>query len=123
MGACSTRSPALSVEVRQLPEHAPCCERDLHGPGEPPLFEDSDVSVLVKHRGHGPAGIAGSVHTLPHHPFDVVGWDGCLYPYFVARKTDYHHGPQPGAYERSAGVESSDELAVMVDTFQPPAAR
>jgi homogentisate 1,2-dioxygenase len=21
------------------------------------------------------------VHVLPEHPFDVVGWDGCLYPY------------------------------------------
>ena len=23
----------------------------------------------------------GSVHVLPFHPLDVVGWDGCLYPY------------------------------------------
>ncbi len=183
----------------QLLEHAPYCERDLHGPGEPPLIEDSHVDVLIKHRSIGTAGIAGSVHTLPHHPFDVVGWDGCLYPYtfniadfepitgrvhqpppahqvfeghnfvicnFVPRKADYHplsipvpyyhsnvdsdevmfycrgdyaarkgsgigpgsvslhpgghsHGPQPGAYERSVGVESFDELAVMVDTFRP----
>jgi homogentisate 1,2-dioxygenase len=29
------------------------------------------------------------------------------------------HGPQPGAVERSLGVESVDELAVMVDTFRP----
>ena len=29
------------------------------------------------------------------------------------------HGPQPGAYERSIGAESFDELAVMVDTFRP----
>ena len=21
------------------------------------------------------------MHVVPHHPFDVVGWDGCLYPY------------------------------------------
>jgi homogentisate 1,2-dioxygenase len=25
--------------------------------------------------------LAGSVHVVPEHPFDVVGWDGCLYPY------------------------------------------
>lgn len=31
----------------------------------------------------------------------------------------YPHGPQPGAYERSIGVEFFDELAVMVDTFRP----
>ena len=27
------------------------------------------------------AGSSGTVHTLPFHPLDVVGWDGCLYPY------------------------------------------
>ena len=29
------------------------------------------------------------------------------------------HGPQPGAVEASLGVESTDETAVMVDTFHP----
>jgi homogentisate 1,2-dioxygenase len=29
------------------------------------------------------------------------------------------HGPQPGAAEASIGKEFFDELAVMVDTFQP----
>ena len=29
----------------------------------------------------GPSGIVGTVHTHPYHPLDVVGWDGCLYPY------------------------------------------
>jgi len=29
------------------------------------------------------------------------------------------HGPQPGATEKSIGVEYFDELAVMVDTFRP----
>jgi homogentisate 1,2-dioxygenase len=65
----------------QLLEHAPYCERDLHGPGEPLLAAGTDVEVYVKHRGTGPSGLAGSVHVVPHHPFDVVGWDGCLYPY------------------------------------------
>ena len=37
--------------------------------------------MLVKHRGNGPAGIVGSRMTYATHPFDVVGWDGCLYPY------------------------------------------
>jgi homogentisate 1,2-dioxygenase len=31
----------------------------------------------------------------------------------------HSHGPQPGAVERSLGVEAFDELAVMVDTFRP----
>jgi homogentisate 1,2-dioxygenase len=63
----------------QLLEHAPYCERDLHGPGEPHLVEGSDVEVLVKHRAGGQ--IVGSRLTYATHPFDVVGWDGCLYPY------------------------------------------
>ena len=29
------------------------------------------------------------------------------------------HGPHPGAVEKSIGKESTDELAVMVDTFKP----
>ncbi len=65
----------------QLLEHAPYCERDLRGPGEPEVRDGSDVEVFVKHRGSGPAGLSGSVHVVPRHPFDVIGWDGCLYPY------------------------------------------
>ncbi len=192
----------------QLLEHAPYCERDLRGPEGPLLAEDigaeagAHTDVFIKHRGTGPGssgGIVGTVYTYPYHPFDVVGWDGCLYPYvfnvadfepitgrvhqpppvhqvfeghnfvvcnFVPRKVDYHplsipvpyyhsnvdsdevmfyvdgdyearkgsgigkgsislhpgghaHGPQPGATEKSIGVEYFDELAVMVDTFRP----
>ena len=68
----------------QLLEHAPYCERDLYGPDEPFLVEGDDVEVLVKHRGSGSAsqgGLVGSRMTYATHPFDVVGWDGCLYPY------------------------------------------
>jgi homogentisate 1,2-dioxygenase len=155
--------------------------------------DGEDVEVLVQHRR------GWTRHVYAHHPFDVVGWDGCLYPWafsihdfepitgrvhqpppvhqtfqgpnfvicsFVPRKVDYHplsipvpynhhnvdsdevlfytggnyearkgsgigqgsislhpsgftHGPQPGAVERSIGVEYFDELAVMVDTFRP----
>ncbi len=63
----------------QLLEHAPYCERDLQGPKEPFLAEGSDVDVLVKHRTS--VGIVGTRMTYATHPFDVVGWDGCLYPY------------------------------------------
>jgi homogentisate 1,2-dioxygenase len=65
----------------QLLEHAPYCERDLYGPDEPLLVDGEDVEVLVKHRGNGPSGLVGSRMTYATHPFDVVGWDGCLYPY------------------------------------------
>jgi homogentisate 1,2-dioxygenase len=64
----------------QFLEHSPYCERDLHAPVEPLQVDQSDVELLVKHRG--PTGApAGTRWVLPHHPFDVVGWDGCLYPY------------------------------------------
>jgi homogentisate 1,2-dioxygenase len=70
----------------QFLEHAPYCERDLRLPtyvASTGSASDTstDVEVYLKHRGNGPGGLAGSVHVLPHHPFDVVGWDGCLYPY------------------------------------------
>jgi homogentisate 1,2-dioxygenase len=65
----------------QFLEHAPYCERDLRGPGAAVVVDDTDVEVYVKHRGRGPGGLAGTVHVSPRHPFDVVGWDGCLYPY------------------------------------------
>jgi homogentisate 1,2-dioxygenase len=31
----------------------------------------------------------------------------------------FTHGPQPGSVEASLGAESTDELAVMIDTFAP----
>ncbi|WP_026402693.1 homogentisate 1,2-dioxygenase [Actinomadura rifamycini] len=63
----------------QFLEHAPYCERDLHGPGEPLLADGTDVEVLVKHRTS--RGVTGTRMVYARHPFDVVGWDGCLYPY------------------------------------------
>ncbi len=65
----------------QLLEHSPYCERDLHAPDEPLVREGGETEVYIKHRGSGPGGLAGSVHVQLTHPFDVVGWDGCLYPY------------------------------------------
>lgn len=59
----------------QFLEHAPYCERDLRAPSEPVLRTGTDVDVLV--RGHD--GLTKI--TYAEHPFDVVGWDGCLYPW------------------------------------------
>ncbi len=63
----------------QLLEHAPYCERDLHGPSGPLVVSGTDVEVLVRHRGS--RGDTGTRYVVPEHPFDVVGWDGCLYPF------------------------------------------
>ncbi|GAY07396.1 homogentisate 1,2-dioxygenase [Pseudonocardia sp. N23] len=63
----------------QLLEHAPYCERDLHGPDGQFTVDGADVEVLVRHRGA--RGVTGTRYVYATHPFDVVGWDGCLYPY------------------------------------------
>lgn len=68
--------PKRYLSVRgQFLEHAPYCERDLRGPDEPLLVEGTDVEVLVQHRR------GWTRHVYAQHPFDVVGWDGCLYPW------------------------------------------
>jgi homogentisate 1,2-dioxygenase len=177
----------------QLKEGAPYSERDLRAPEGPQTCEGTEVPVLVKHRG------GWARHLYQNHPFDVVAWDGCVYPYafsirdfepivgrvhqpppvhqtfagpgfvvcsFVPRPLDfgdnavripYHHantdsdevlfyvdgdftsrqgagigrrsvtlhpagfvhGPQPGSYEASLSTASTNETAVMLDTFSP----
>jgi homogentisate 1,2-dioxygenase len=55
---------------------APFCERDLHGPTElSPIDRDEDVPVVIKD-GH-----RLTRYVMAHHPFDVVGWDGQVYPF------------------------------------------
>ena len=61
----------------QFLEQSPYCERDLRGPQAPLEVDGADVPVLVRQR----QGLTR--YTYAHHPFDVVGWDGCLYPYAV----------------------------------------
>lgn len=179
-------------EWGQLLEHSPYCERDIRTPEYAgPTVEMGEFEVRVKVRD------SITQHILDHHPHDVVGWDGYLYPWifnvrdfepitgrihqpppvhqtfqgwnfvvcsFVPRLFDYHpegipapynhsnvnsdemiyycdgnfmsrkgidkyditmhpsglpHGPQPGATEKSIGAEKTEELAVMVDTFNP----
>ena len=63
----------------QLAEGAPFSERDLRGPDpEPLLLDGDDVEVLVKTR----SGYTRHIHR--DHPFDVVGWDGCVYPWALS---------------------------------------
>ena len=176
----------------QFLETAPYCERDLRPPEELITHNESgEFEVRVKARG------CLTRYFYAHHPLDVVGWDGHLWPFafniedfepitgrihqpppvhqtfagtgfvlcsFVPRLFDYHplgipapynhanvdsdeviyyvkgnfmsrkgierasitlhpsgipHGPHPGRYEGSIGKESTDELAVMIDTFRP----
>lgn len=63
-------------EYGQLLEHAPYTERDIRIPEELETYTDrGDFEVRVKVRD------TISRHILDHHPLDVVGWDGYLYPW------------------------------------------
>jgi homogentisate 1,2-dioxygenase len=63
-------------EYGQLLEHSPFCERDIRGPESLKTFsEKGEHEVITKTRGHLHR------HVLNHHPLDVVGWDGYLYPW------------------------------------------
>lgn len=60
----------------QLLEHAPFCERDIRTP-QNLQTHDEKGDFLVRTRKKG---ILYNIH-YAGHPFDVVGWDGCCYPY------------------------------------------
>jgi homogentisate 1,2-dioxygenase len=63
-------------EYGQLLEHAPYSERDIRPPDEmEPHLETGDFVVEVKTRGRVTA------YHYHHHPFDLVGWDGHLWPF------------------------------------------
>ena len=62
----------------QLREGSPFSERDLRAPAAPLTCEAKDVEVLVRTR----AGMSRHVHA--EHPFDVVGWDGTVYPFALS---------------------------------------
>jgi homogentisate 1,2-dioxygenase len=60
----------------QLLESAPFSQRDFHPPGELETHrEDGEFELTVRVRG----GLQR--YLLDYHPFDVVGWDGYVYPY------------------------------------------
>ncbi|MGB3779414.1 MAG: cupin domain-containing protein [Tunicatimonas sp.] len=63
----------------QLLEHSPYCERDYKTPVSfEPRDEEGEFEVkIAKH---------GQLQSLFYqfHPFDVVGWDGYMYPYAIS---------------------------------------
>jgi homogentisate 1,2-dioxygenase len=63
-------------EYGQLLEHAPYYHRDIHPPAELRTHRDrGEHAVKVRVRdGH-------QTYLLDYHPFDVVGWDGYVYPW------------------------------------------
>jgi homogentisate 1,2-dioxygenase len=60
----------------QLLEHSPYCERDIRGPQALTTHDEKgDFLIRTKKKG-----MIYGIH-YGHHPFDVVGWDGCCYPF------------------------------------------
>ncbi|MBK9055666.1 MAG: homogentisate 1,2-dioxygenase [Chloroflexi bacterium] len=60
----------------QFLEHSPYCERDIRPPDHLVTYDErGEYHVHVKARG------AVTRFTYTHHPLDVVGWDGHLWPY------------------------------------------
>jgi homogentisate 1,2-dioxygenase len=63
----------------QLMEHAPYCERDIRTPENlKTIDEKGDFLIKAKKKG-----MLYGLH-YGTHPFDVVGWDGCCYPYIFS---------------------------------------
>jgi homogentisate 1,2-dioxygenase len=96
----------------QLRLGAPYYERDLHGPDElRPIDREEDVSVVIKD------GSRLTRYLLTHHPFDVVGWDGLLYP-FTFNADDFE--PITGTVHQPPPVQQTFEASgFVVCTFAP----
>ncbi len=85
----------MSKKTAQFLEHAPYCERDLRLPEMPMTFDKKgSFEVRIKSRDQ--------VHSYMYnyHPLDVVGWDGCYYPYCFniddfSPIVGKHHMPPP----------------------------
>lgn len=71
-------------EYGQCEEHAPYCERDFKIPEYmEPVIEKGEYKIRLK------CGDRMLEYVSPTHPFDVVGWDGYLYPWAFNIK-NYH---------------------------------
>jgi homogentisate 1,2-dioxygenase len=96
----------LSQRIRTMLEHAPYCERDIRVPEELETHtERGEFEVRVKVRDRL------TRHILDYHPFDVVGWDGYLYPWIFNIEdfepiTGRIHQPPP-AHQTFEGTTSS----------------
>ncbi len=81
----------------QILDGSPYNERDVRAPEGPPDggdARDGPVDVVVRTRD------ATTLYTYDNHPFDVVGWDGCNYPWALdirefAPSTGALHLPPP----------------------------
>jgi homogentisate 1,2-dioxygenase len=91
---------------------APFCERDLHGPAELATHDrEADTPVLIKD------GPRLTRYIMAHHPFDVVGWDGLVYP-FTFNADDFE--PITGTIHQPPPIHQTFETdGFVVCTFAP----
>jgi len=96
----------------QIRMGSPYSERDFHGPSELITIDsDKDVEILVK---DGPR-LTKVVNA--HHPFDVVGWDGYVYP-FTFNAQDFE--PITGTVHQPPPIHQTFEIrGYVVCTFAP----
>ena len=90
----------------QLLEHSPFHERDIKAP-EALITHDEEGDFLVK--------IKRSNMIYPYHyqthPFDAIGWDGCLYPFTFSI---YDFEPITGRIHQPPPVHQTLETNAMV---------
>ena len=91
---------------------APFCERDIHGPQELSTVDlDEEVTILIKN------GSQMVRYTMAHHPFDVVGWDGTVYP-FTFNAADFE--PITGTIHQPPPIHQTfSATGFVVCTFAP----
>jgi homogentisate 1,2-dioxygenase len=96
----------------QLRLGAPFSERDLQGPQDVNIVDrEQDTSVLIKD------GRRLTRYTLASHPFDVVGWDGMVYP-FTFNADDFE--PITGTVHLPPPVQQTfDGQGFVLCTFAP----
>jgi homogentisate 1,2-dioxygenase len=91
---------------------APYSERDFHGPTEISVTDrEQDTTLLIKD------GKRLTRYTLAQHPFDIVGWDGLVYPY-TFNADDFE--PITGTVHQPPPVQQTfDAPGFVLCTFAP----
>jgi homogentisate 1,2-dioxygenase len=96
----------------QIKMGSPYSERDFHGPSELNIIDkEEDTEILVKD------GPRWTCVTMAHNPFDVVGWDGYVYP-FTFNAQDFE--PITGTVHQPPPIHQTFEIrGYVVCTFAP----
>ena len=91
---------------------APFCERDLRGPQWiEPMDLEGECELILRDRERW------GTYVLAHHPFDVVGWDGCVYP-FAFNAMDFE--PITGTIHQPPPIHQTFQTdGFVVCTFAP----